>query len=245
MVVSASFKKINEEIRKNIYVMIPEKWDKLYLYASFIDNLTSDYTGEMYMYYIPKGILKKNPINIYEVPNKYNIDEDQYIELANNLYNIIVKLRRTMIQENQKSWSNVSISIEGNIYKAEFNYDDLNNSMFSNEERRAIWRFKYLPKPIESYNKQEKQIINTYLSSEERRKSVVTVYQETIYDKPANTLIEYNKEEYVQNNSEDLDKLVKKLEKSQMPNMPKEEKQPEETTPQIQENKTKKNQILN
>ena len=245
MVVSASFKKINEEIRKNIYVMIPEKWDKLYLYASFIDNLTSDYTGEMYMYYIPKGILKKNPINIYEVPNKYNIDEDQYIELANNLYNIIVKLRRTMIQENQKSWSNVSISIEGNIYKAEFNYDDLNNSMFSNEERRAIWRFKYLPKTIESYNKEERQIINRYLSSEERRKSVVTVYQETIYDKPANTLIEYNKEEYVQNNSEDLDKLVKKLEKSQMPNMPKEEKQPEETTPQIQENKTKKNQILN
>lgn len=244
MVVSASFKKINEEIRKNIYVMIPEKWDKLYLYASFIDDLSSDYTGEMYMYYIPKGILKKNPINIYEVPNKFNIDEGQYIELANNLYNIIVKLRIKMIQENQRGWSNLSISIEGNTYKVEFCYDDLKNSEFSNEDRRAIWRFKYLPRPIESYNKKERQIINRYLSSEERRKSVVTVYQETIYDKSASTLIEYNKEEYIQNNSEDLDKLVKKLEKPQIHKKEVEE-QPEEPKLKIEETKTKKNQILN
>jgi len=247
MVVSESLKKINEEIRKKIYVMIPEKWDKLYLYASVIDDVTSEYTGEMFLYYIPKGILKKNPVNIYEVPSKFNIDESQYFELANDLYNSIVKLRRKMIQENQKRWSNLTISIEGITYKVEYNYDDLQNSIFTNEDRRAIWRFKYLQKPLESYNKTERKIINTYFTSEERRKSISAIYQESIYDKPVSTLIEYNKEEYLQNNSEDLDELIKKLGKPQIQKMQKEEKQTEEqkSQHQIEESKTKKNQILN
>lgn len=222
MVVSASFKKINEEIRKNIYVMIPEKWDKLYLYASFIDNLTSDYTGEMYMYYIPKGILKKNPVNIYEVPSKFNIDESQYFELANDLYNSIVKLRRKMIQENQKRWSNLTISIEGITYKVEYNYDDLQNSIFTNEDRRAIWRFKYLQKPLESYNKTERKIINTYFTSEERRKSISAIYQESIYDKPVSTLIEYNKEEYVKHENIEEEKIEEKSQENRPIEMPKE-----------------------
>lgn len=211
MVVSESLRKIYEEIRKNIYIMLPEKWDKLYLYASVIDDVTSKYTGEMFLYYIPKGILKKNPVNIYEVPAKFNIDEKQYLELANNLYNSIVKLRRKMIQKNEKIWSNITVSIEGITYKVEYNYDDLQNSIFTNEDRRVIWRYKYLQKPFESYNKDEKQIIRQYLTSEERRKSVTTTFQETIYDKPVSTLIEYNKENYVKNEIIEKEKPEEKI----------------------------------
>ena len=214
MVVSESLKKIYEEIRKNIYVMIPEKWDKLYLYASVIDDVTSKYTGEMFLYYFPKGILKKNPVNIYEVPSKFNIDEKQYLELANNLYNSIVKLRRKMIQEDEKIWSNITISIEGITCRVEYNYDDLQNSIFTNEDRRVIWRFKYLQRPLESYNKLEKQIINKYLASEERRKSITTTFQETIYDKPVSTLIEYNKgsDNYIRNENNVPEKAEENLE---------------------------------
>ncbi len=45
-----------------IFYMIPEKWDKLYLYSSVIDMPEGKKTGELYFYYIPKGILRKNQL---------------------------------------------------------------------------------------------------------------------------------------------------------------------------------------
>ena len=48
--------------------MIPEKWDKIYLYASITNQINNLQTGELYFYYYPKGILKKNPVNVYEIP---------------------------------------------------------------------------------------------------------------------------------------------------------------------------------
>ena len=43
--------------------MIPEKWDKIYLYASITNQINNLQTGELYFYYYPKGILKKNHVN--------------------------------------------------------------------------------------------------------------------------------------------------------------------------------------
>ncbi len=61
-----------EDIQKKIFYMIPEKWDKLYLYASVIDMPNKKTEGELFFYYVPKGIFKKNPVNGYEIPNKFN-----------------------------------------------------------------------------------------------------------------------------------------------------------------------------
>ena len=55
-------KEIYEVIQKMIFYMIPEKWDKLYLYSSVIDMPEGKKTGELYFYYIPKGILRKKPV---------------------------------------------------------------------------------------------------------------------------------------------------------------------------------------
>ena len=46
-------KEIYEVIQKMIFYMIPEKWDKLYLYSSVIDMPEGKKTGELYFYYIP------------------------------------------------------------------------------------------------------------------------------------------------------------------------------------------------
>ena len=79
-------KEIYEDIQRKIYYMIPDKWEKLYLYASFIDKEEGKVTGELFFYYIPKGILKKNPVNVYEIPSKFNIDEKEYLQLVEILY---------------------------------------------------------------------------------------------------------------------------------------------------------------
>ena len=86
-------KEIYEDIQKKIFYMIPEKWDELYLYASVIERFGSIETGELFFYYIPKGILRKNPINVYEIPAKFNLEEAEYLRLVDLLYSKIKELR--------------------------------------------------------------------------------------------------------------------------------------------------------
>ena len=70
-----SLKMAHCDVQKKIFEMIPEKWDKVYLYASIIDHFNNLQTGEMFLFYFPKGLLKKRPVNVYGVPEKFNIDE--------------------------------------------------------------------------------------------------------------------------------------------------------------------------
>ena len=86
-------REIYEDIQKKIFYMIPEKWDELYLYASVIERFGKVETGEMFFYYIPRGILRKNPINVYEIPTKFNLEEGEYLRLVELLYDKIKELR--------------------------------------------------------------------------------------------------------------------------------------------------------
>ena len=75
-------KEIYEDIQRKLLYMIPEKWETLYLYSSIIDINIEETTGELFFYYIPKGIFRKNPVNVYEIPSKFNIDENQYLRIS-------------------------------------------------------------------------------------------------------------------------------------------------------------------
>ena len=118
-------KEIYEEIQKKIFYAVPGKWEELYLYASIIDRLGKVQTGEMYFYFMPKGILRRKFINVYEVPAKYNIEEEEYLKLVNLLYEEIKLLREEFAKSGQKVWSNITISIKNNKFKIEYNYDNL------------------------------------------------------------------------------------------------------------------------
>ena len=47
-------KEMYEDIQRRIFYMIPEKWDKMYLYASVSDLIDGHTMGELFFYYIPK-----------------------------------------------------------------------------------------------------------------------------------------------------------------------------------------------
>ncbi|MCI8519657.1 MAG: DUF600 family protein [Clostridia bacterium] len=125
MVYLEEIKKAYEEIQKKIFFMLPENWEKVCLYASIVEQPNEEITGEMFFYYFPRGILKKRPINVYEVPEKFGIDEKQYLGLADNLYKSIKALRETCIKNNEKPWSNVTIIIESQSIRVIYEYDDL------------------------------------------------------------------------------------------------------------------------
>ena len=189
-------KQIYENIQKELFYMIPEKWDKLYLYSSIIDMPDGKKTGELYFYYIPKGILKKKPVNVYEIPNKFNLDENEYLALEKYLY----EGRKQVREEFRKSeitgelWSNITITIQNLKFKVEYNYEDLLNSYFNNYERHIIWRYEYLGIGQEQVNKKDKEILERYFkgAKEPVKKDI---YEAGIYIKDVGNQIGYNTEE--------------------------------------------------
>lgn len=176
--------------------MIPEKWDRVYLYASIIDRSKDIETGEMFFYYYPKSLLKKNPVNVYEVPSKFNVEENAYMKLADRLYKKIKELRVELKNNHDEIWSNLTISIENCQFKVEYYYDDLVNSKYTSYDRHVIWRYKYLKIPITAFSKQEEKMIEKYLSSAEYLTKRVSTYIEGMYKKQKvnNNVIEYKVE---------------------------------------------------
>lgn len=158
-------RKIYEDIQTKIFYMIPEKWNQLYLYASVIDKANGEQTGELYFYYIPKGILKKKPVNVYEIPNKFNLDENEYVEFVKIIYDQIKELRNEFRETGlDPLWSNLTMSIEDLNFKVEYKYDDLLSGQFDNYERHIIWRYQYLKIGPEQVSSKDKQILNRYIA---------------------------------------------------------------------------------
>ena len=156
-------KELYEEIQRHIYSMIPEKWESLYLYASVIEGEKE--TGELFFYYVPKGILKKKPVNVYEIPSKFNIDESEYLKLVDGLYSKIKRLRQEFKKlELGETWSNVTIVIHNARFMVEYDYENLKENPLTSYERHVIWRCKYLGITFEQLNKEEKEILKKYAS---------------------------------------------------------------------------------
>ena len=181
-----------EDIQKKLYYMIPEKWDSLYLYASIVKKPQKGLTGEMFFYYIPKGLLKKNPVNVYEIPAKFNIEESEYGKLVELLYEEIKRLRKEFIKTGQEPWSNLTIIIKGTKFAVEFGYEDLNNDGLTSYERHIIWRYKYLGLSIDYANKEEKEVLKKYVVDKELNGEGRKEYYEAgIYIKDVKNMVDY------------------------------------------------------
>ncbi len=186
--------KIYEEIEKKICNMIPEKWDKVYLYVSIMKGINKFETGEMFFYYYPKGVIKKNPVNVYEIPSKFNLDDDMYLKLADSLYREIQRLKELMVRQGEEPWTNLTISIENFQFKVEFDYEDLRKSNFTNIERNLIWQFKYLKKDLGAYRRKERKLLEKYIEMEEFNPRRIKTYVEPFYLKPETNIVDYNTE---------------------------------------------------
>ena len=243
MIITPKIKKIYSEIQKKILYMIPEKWDKIYLYASVIENMNSIETGEMFFYYFPKGILKKNPINVYEIPEKFNIEEQEYMELAENLYDTIKRLREEFRKSEKRVWSNITISIENFKFNIEFNYENMLNSKYSNYDRQIVWKYKYLNEPMEKLNKKDRKMLEDYLIEENLMTDDTCNYEENLYSKDIHNVIEYNKDIKEENNydQQEMQKILNKYEIKEK----KQEKRQMKKGLKKEEIANGKNQILN
>ena len=190
-------KEIYEEIQKKIFYAVPGRWDELYLYASIVERLGRLQTGEMYFYFMPKGIIKRKYINVYEIPNKYDIEEEEYLKIVDLLYDDIKELREEFRKSKQPIWTNLTISIHNNRFKIQYNYDRI---MGNNEEHYAhhiYWRYKYLN--IEPRTKLEKEALEKYLANRRPSKRKDEEYETGIYLKRKNNIITFETTDFKEN----------------------------------------------
>ena len=99
----SEIKKRITEIRSSLIKMIPEKWESIILYASVIEERK----GEMFFYYYPKKLIKTNPINCYEIPDKFGLNEEAYSKGLKDLYDQIKALKAFA----KPKWTNILILI--------------------------------------------------------------------------------------------------------------------------------------
>lgn len=214
MIQNSEIRKIYSELQRQLFYLIPEKWDRIYLYASVEEKMKGLETGELFFYYFPKGILKKNPVNVYEVPNKFNLNEEEYIKLIEELYREIKKIREVFKKENHRLWSNLTIRIEGLKFEIEYNYEDLKKLNYSNDDRHIIWKYNNLNLPEETFTRRERKIIQGYINATIYFSPDIEIYSESIYKNPVKKILDYNKEkkepEYVQETQmEEMEKQAK------------------------------------
>lgn len=162
---------IASQIQELIYYIIPEKWKNIELYISMPDMAIRK--GEMFFYYLPNSIFKRQYINCYEVPYMFNISEKEYSDIMSKLYNKFMILKEEL-NKNNRNVEEIYVHITKDKYVMEIATDDIilkkkdirkNMLMlYSSYENHIIWR--YINLNILPDEKRDKEIIRKYLNSE-------------------------------------------------------------------------------
>lgn len=161
---------IASQIQELIYYIIPEKWKNIELYISMPDSRIRK--GELFFYYLPNSIFKRQYINCYEVPYMFNISEKEYSDIMSKLYNKFMILKEEL-NKNNRQVEEIYVHITKEKYVYEIATDNVRLrkenieknmlSIFSSYENHIIWR--YLNLNILPDDKKEKNIITRYLNT--------------------------------------------------------------------------------
>ncbi|EPP69294.1 hypothetical protein M458_00265, partial [Staphylococcus epidermidis Scl22] len=90
--------KMYQEIVNHINGMIPTKWELVYTMA-YIDEEGS----EVFFNYTKPG---SNDLYYYtDIPKDYNVSEEIFDELSDELYDLFETLRGSFIENNQEPWT--------------------------------------------------------------------------------------------------------------------------------------------
>ena len=180
------------KIQDHLFEMIPESWKTIFLHTSFIDIKNQIPKGEFFVYYIPKGILKRKPVNCYEIPSLFDIDEEDYSRLIMSLYNVIKLLRDSYAKLKKEKFTTIDMICSNKKIAVKYGFENLLNSQYSPEERHLIWRYENLQIDLDSLNKNDRKVLEYYI--QEARVSLPKkqeIVETEIYERPARASIDY------------------------------------------------------
>ena len=129
---------------------IPGRWKNFYLNAEISDNLSG---GIYFFFNIEKN---KNYIYCEDIPDIYNVYEEEYEERRNNIYKLSQKLKEIFIKHNLNLWQAITIIVDSERkLKMYYDYADWINSSFDPTSRIQYFKYKYLGKTPEDKKQEE------------------------------------------------------------------------------------------
>jgi uncharacterized protein (TIGR01741 family) len=147
---------IYQEIANKVNVMIPEQWDKLFLYTQV------DEPSTVYFYYYP--IEQETPVYYLEIPKRFEVERREVNDRVFSILDLFRILQEEFRKNKQELWTNLTFILESTgKFKIDYSYEDLSKVDFY--EQHIIWRYKYLGMKPSSDRKRDLEILEKYLKS--------------------------------------------------------------------------------
>ena len=147
------FEKQNELIRaieQQVSNTIPDTWEKFYFHA----DINDDFSGGVYFFFNKEKDKKLN--YSHDIPDIYNIDEDEYDEKYDKLYDLSVDLKQLFIDYEQEPWQAITIIVdEKRSLKMDYDYADWLSSPYTPTPLMNYFEYKYLRKMPEDKEKEK------------------------------------------------------------------------------------------
>jgi uncharacterized protein (TIGR01741 family) len=127
---------IYQQIANILVNIVPEEWEKFFLYAEFREGYK-----KVFFYYYTQS--RKKPVYSLDITEIFNISEDDFDELENELYNCFTRLWEEFREQEQELWTNLTFMLErtGKM-KINYGYEDI--SELSPVEKQDKWEAEYL-----------------------------------------------------------------------------------------------------
>lgn len=156
--------KMYQEIANHIKDMIPTEWEQVYTMA-YIDEEGS----EVFFNYTKPG---SNDLHYYtDIPKDYNVSEEIFDELSDELYDLFERLRGIFKEDNQESWTSCEFDFnnEGKL-NVSFDYIDWKNSEFGPLAKENYYEYKKFGMiPEYEYEREEIKEIEQFIKEQEEK----------------------------------------------------------------------------
>lgn len=91
-----------------------------------------------------------------DIPEKYNVNEDEYAQNRRQLYKLSKSLKQWFIEYDQEPWQAITIIVDSERkMKMDFDYADWLSSPYSHNEMIDYFEYRYLGKMPESKEQEE------------------------------------------------------------------------------------------
>ncbi len=138
--------------------IIPEEWNKVYLYAE-----VSEEHQNVFFYYYPKD--NQNPIYSMDITDQFNIDDNKFKELRYDLPDCFDELWEEFRIQKQEQWTNLTFILD-NTGEFKINYEYEYPSTFGPYAKQVIWAYNTLG--IRVGGEMAEDILRTYLHKDNK-----------------------------------------------------------------------------
>ena len=148
------FERQNELIRaiaQQVSDTIPDTWEKFYFHA----DINDDFSGGVYFFFNTAEDV--NYIYCEDIPEIYNVDEEEYSNERRKLYRLSKSLKQLFIDCEQEPWQAITIIVdEKRSLKMDYDYADWLSSPYTPTPLMNYFEYKYLGKMPE--DKEEEKL---------------------------------------------------------------------------------------